>query len=76
MISGGALFSTLSGSTITSTAMLAETMIPEKRARGGYKKSMILGPMVGVGGLAMSTPPFGMLLFVMKGSAPPGDVPG
>lgn len=37
---------------------------------------MILGPIVGAGGLAMSTPPFGMLLFVMKGSAPPGTSPG
>lgn len=56
VIAGGTLFSTLSGSTIANTAMLAETMAPEMRARG-YKKPMILGPIVGVGGLAMLIPP-------------------
>ncbi len=56
VIGGGALFSTLSGSTIANTAMLGETMMPEMRARG-YKKPMILGPIVGVGGLAMLIPP-------------------
>jgi tripartite ATP-independent transporter DctM subunit len=56
VITGGALFSTLSGSTIANTAMLGEIMVPEMRARG-YKKPMILGPIVGVGGLAMLIPP-------------------
>ena len=56
VIGGGALFSTLSGSTIANTAMLGEIMVPEMRERG-YKKPMILGPIVGVGGLAMLIPP-------------------
>jgi len=56
VIGGGALFSTLSGSTIANTAMLGETMVPEMTARG-YKKPMTLGPIVGVGGLAMLIPP-------------------
>ena len=56
VIVGGTLFSTLSGSTIANTAMLGETMAPEMRARG-YKKPMILGPIIGVGGLAMLIPP-------------------
>ncbi|MCJ7596939.1 MAG: TRAP transporter large permease [Desulfobacterales bacterium] len=56
VIVGGALFSTLSGSTIANTAMLGETMVPEMEQRG-YKKPMILGPIVGVGGLAMLIPP-------------------
>ncbi|MEJ2099154.1 MAG: TRAP transporter large permease subunit [Desulfobacterales bacterium] len=56
VITSGALFSTLSGSTIANTAMLGEIMVPEMRARG-YKKPMILGPIVGVGGLAMLIPP-------------------
>jgi len=56
VITGGALFSTLSGSTIANTAMLGETMVPEMRARG-YRKPMIYGPIVGVGGLAMLIPP-------------------
>ena len=56
VITGGALFSTLSGSTIANTAMLGEIMVPEMRSRG-YKKPMIFGPIVGVGGLAMLIPP-------------------
>jgi len=56
VITGGALFSTLSGSTIANTAMLGEIMVPEMKDRG-YKKPMILGPIVGVGGLAMLIPP-------------------
>ena len=56
VITGGALFSTLSGSTIANTAMLGEIMVPEMKGRG-YKNPMILGPIVGVGGLAMLIPP-------------------
>lgn len=56
VIAGGTLFSTLSGSTIANTAMLGEIMVPEMLDRG-YKKPMILGPIVGVGGLAMLIPP-------------------
>jgi tripartite ATP-independent transporter DctM subunit len=56
VITGGALFSTLSGSTIANTAMLGEIMVPEMKDRG-YKNPMILGPIVGVGGLAMLIPP-------------------
>lgn len=56
VIGGGAMFSTLSGSTIASTAMLGEIMVPEMRKRG-YQPPMILGPIVGVGGLAMLIPP-------------------
>ena len=36
--------------------MLGEIMVPEMRDRG-YKKPMIFGPIVGVGGLAMLIPP-------------------
>jgi tripartite ATP-independent transporter DctM subunit len=56
VITGGALFSTLSGSTIANTAMLGEIMVPEMRRRG-YQNPMILGPITGVGGLAMLIPP-------------------
>ena len=56
VIGGGAMFATLSGSTIASTAMLGEIMVPEMQARN-YKKPMIIGPIVGVGGLAMLIPP-------------------
>jgi tripartite ATP-independent transporter DctM subunit len=56
VITGGSLFSTLSGSTIANTAMLGEIMVPEMRARG-YRSPMVLGPIIGVGGLAMLIPP-------------------
>lgn len=56
VITGGTLFSTLSGSTIANTAMLGEIMVPEMQSRG-YKNPMILGPIIGVGGLAMLIPP-------------------
>jgi tripartite ATP-independent transporter DctM subunit len=56
VITGGCLFSTLSGSTIANTAMLGEIMVPEMRARG-YRAPMVLGPIIGVGGLAMLIPP-------------------
>ncbi|MDH5695861.1 MAG: TRAP transporter large permease subunit [Dehalococcoidia bacterium] len=56
VIAGGTIFSALSGSTIANTAMLGAIMVPEMTARG-YKKPMTLGPIVGVGGLAMLIPP-------------------
>lgn len=53
---GGTLFSALSGSTIANTAMLGTALLPEMRKRG-YKTSMAVGPIIGVGGLAMLVPP-------------------
>ena len=53
---GGTLFSALSGSTIANTAMLGTALLPEMRKRG-YKTSMSVGPIIGVGGLAMLVPP-------------------
>ena len=53
---GGTLFSALSGSTIANTAMLGAALLPEMRKRG-YKTPMAVGPIIGVGGLAMLVPP-------------------
>lgn len=53
---GGTLFSALSGSTIANTAMLGAALLPEMRKRG-YKTAMAVGPIIGVGGLAMLVPP-------------------
>jgi tripartite ATP-independent transporter DctM subunit len=52
----GTVFSTLSGSTIATTGTLGTLLIPEMRNRG-YHKSMAIGPIMGVGGLAMIIPP-------------------
>jgi len=52
----GVLFAALSGSTLANTAMLGTVLLPEMRRRG-YKTSMAVGPIIGVGGLAMLIPP-------------------
>ncbi len=53
---GGTGFSTLSGSSMGSTALLGSLMVPEMTARG-YKKHMSVGPILGTGGLAIIIPP-------------------
>ncbi len=53
---GGTAFSTLSGSSMGSTALLGSLMVPEMTARG-YKKKMSIGPILGTGGLAIIIPP-------------------
>jgi tripartite ATP-independent transporter DctM subunit len=54
--SGGTLFSALSGSTLANTAMLGTVLLPEMRRRG-YKTPMAVGPIIGIGGVAMLVPP-------------------
>jgi tripartite ATP-independent transporter DctM subunit len=53
---GGTGFSTLSGSSMGSTALLGSLMVPEMNARG-YKPHMSIGPILGTGGLAIIIPP-------------------
>ncbi len=53
---GGTGFSTLSGSSMGSTALLGSLMVPEMTQRG-YKKKMSIGPILGTGGLAIIIPP-------------------
>ena len=53
---GGTGFSTLSGSSMGSTALLGSLMVPEM-SRRGYKKHMSIGPILGTGGLAIIIPP-------------------
>jgi tripartite ATP-independent transporter DctM subunit len=52
----GILFAALSGSTLANTAMLGTVLLPEMRRRN-YRAPMAIGPIVGVGGLAMLIPP-------------------
>jgi tripartite ATP-independent transporter DctM subunit len=62
-VAGGALFSTLTGSSMANTAMLGSLMVPEMQRRG-YDWRMSMGPVLGSGGLAMIIPPsaLGVLL--------------
>ncbi len=53
---GGTAFSTLSGSSMGSTALLGSLMVPEM-SRRGYKPHMSIGPILGTGGLAIIIPP-------------------
>ena len=55
-VSAGTTLSTLTGTSLASTAMLGAVLVPEME-RQGYKKPMSLGPILGSGGLAMMIPP-------------------
>jgi len=59
----GMLFSTLTGTSIASTAMLGGTLVPEMEARG-YKKAMSIGPILGSGSLALLIPPSGLAVLL------------
>lgn len=54
--SSGTIFAATSGSTMANTAMLGTVLLPEMKKRG-YSTSMSVGPILGVGGLAMLIPP-------------------
>ncbi len=54
-VAGGVLFATLSGSSMASTAMLGQTLLPEMEKKG-YKSQMTLGPIMGSGCLAGMMP--------------------
>ena len=70
-IAGGTIFATLSGSSIATTAILGSVMVPESKRRG-YKKYMVIGPILGSGGLAIIIPP--SALAVLLGSIARMDV--
>jgi tripartite ATP-independent transporter DctM subunit len=62
-IVSGTLFANLSGASVASAAMLGSTLGPEMEQRG-YKKPMILGPIMAGGGLASMIPPTGLGILV------------
>ena len=55
-VGGGVLFSTLTGNSMGSIAMLGSSLTPEMEKRG-YAKPMSLGPILGSSGLAIMIPP-------------------
>ncbi len=55
-VGGGVLFSTLTGNSMGSTALLGSALVPEMEKRG-YAKPMSLGPILGSAGLAIMIPP-------------------
>lgn len=62
-VSGGVVFSALSGSSMANTAMLGSTLIPEMHRRG-YHPSISMGPIMAVGGVAMLIPPSNMAILL------------
>lgn len=60
---GGALFSTVSGSSVATTAFLGSQLLPEMEQRG-YKPQMSVGPIIGSGGLAMMIPPSALAILL------------
>lgn len=62
-VGGGALFSTLTGSSMANTAMLGSLLLPDMKRRG-YKTYMAMGPILGTGGLAMIIPPSGLAVLL------------
>ena len=64
-VGGGTMFAALSGSSMASTALLGTLMVPEMNKRG-YKNRLSIGPILGVGGLAILIPP--SALAVLLGS--------
>ena len=71
---GGTLFSALSGSTLANTAMLGTVLLPDMQKRG-YKPAMSVGPIVGVGGLAMLIPPSSLaVVLAALGHIPVGKI--
>lgn len=55
-VAAGVVLSTLTGTTMASTAILGSVLVPEMEKRG-YRKEMSLGPIMGSGGLAIMIPP-------------------
>lgn len=70
-VGGGTIFATLSGSSMANTAMLGTTLMPDMLQRG-YKKYIVMGPIIATGGLAMIIPPSS--LAVLLGSLARIDV--
>ena len=71
VVLAGAVFASLSGSSLANTGMMGTAMVPEMLKRG-YKPHMALGPVLGAGGLAVIIPPSS--LAVLLGSLAQIDV--
>jgi len=55
-VTSGAVFASLSGSSIANTAVLGRVLLPDMQ-RLGYHPVLSVGPILGIGGVAMLIPP-------------------
>jgi TRAP-type C4-dicarboxylate transport system permease large subunit len=62
-VGGGTFFSALTGSSLANTAMLGTLLMPDMLKRG-YKRHMVIGPIIGTGGLAIIIPPSGLAVLL------------
>lgn len=60
-VAAGTVFGAISGSSVSSTAVLTSSLYPEMRQQK-YSKFMSLGPILASGGLAMIIPPSAMAI--------------
>jgi tripartite ATP-independent transporter DctM subunit len=60
-VTGGTVFSALSGSTIATTAMLGQALVPDMLRRG-YHPTMTVGPIIAIGGVDMLIPPSNLVV--------------
>lgn len=71
---GGTAFAGSAGSSIGSCALLGSLMVPEMMKRG-YNKYLSMGPIMGVGGLAVIIPPSALaVLLATLGQTDVGDL--
>jgi tripartite ATP-independent transporter DctM subunit len=71
---GGTIFAGLTGSSMGACALLGTLMVPEMHRRG-YNKYLSIGPIMGVGGLAVIIPPSALsVLLATLGRTDVGDL--
>ena len=62
-VASGVILAALTGVSIASVSILGSVLLPEMEKRG-YHKSMIFGPILGAGGLAVLIPPSGLAVLL------------
>jgi tripartite ATP-independent transporter DctM subunit len=62
-VATGTVIAALTGSSMSSTAMLGQILVPQME-RKGYKKVMTVGPIMASGGLAIMVPPSSLAILL------------
>jgi tripartite ATP-independent transporter DctM subunit len=62
-VATGTVIAALTGSSMSSTAMLGQILVPEMEKRG-YQKTMAIGPIMASGGLAIMVPPSSLAILL------------
>jgi tripartite ATP-independent transporter DctM subunit len=62
-VATGTVIAALTGSSMSSTAMLGQILVPEMENRG-YRKAMTVGPIMASGGLAIMIPPSSLAILL------------